>query len=111
MNPPADPELESQLRAMQWRPVPNAALAASLDAALRALPAPASPGRRLLQAIPAPVRWSLAACWALSLLLRLSTPQSPHSPGLSPGSSAAFFDSIQQTNDQIHELERELARR
>ena len=111
MNPPADPELESQLRAMQWRPVPDAALASSLNAALRALPAPPSRPHRWLHAIPVPVRWTLAACWALSVFLRVTTPASPPTPVLSPGSSAAFFDSIQQTNDQIHELERELARR
>ncbi len=100
------PDLESRLRALTWRPAPTAVLDRSLHAALRALPAPLSRTQRVLRFIPAPVRWSLAACWGVSLALHLATPARP--PGPPVTHAGTVFDSIQQTNDQIHALQREL---
>jgi len=146
MNPPADPDLENRFRALTWRPVPEPALQAALDAALAELssdattsskarpglvpqaPVPLSPPaqttvpfrQRLIQFVPRPVRWTLAACWMLSLGFRLATP--PSAPGqgnLSPSAIAALppidgprlFLSMQQTRLQIDDLQRELQRR
>jgi hypothetical protein len=146
MNPPADPDLENRLRALTWRPVPEPALQASLDAALAELssdattsskarpglvppaPVPLSPSsqttvpirQRLIQFVPRPVRWILAACWMLSLGFRLATPPSaPVQGSLSPAAIAALppmdgsrlFLSMQQTRLQIDDLQRELQRR
>lgn len=130
MNPDPDSELESRLRAMRWRDVPDAALAASLKAAQQALgkegavvgvqPLGDRAGKgtavRLkaglqLNWMPAPVRWTLAACWALALGLRLATPASPavaENSGV-PVNGAAVFEAMQQTKKQIHEFELELA--
>lgn len=131
MNPESDPdtELESRLRAMRWREVPADALAASLRAGQEAQGMGAasmvgvqpSGARRFLwppqrlkaghQRVPGPVRWTLAACWALSLGLRLATPSSPVVAGNTgaPVNGAVVFEAMQQTKKQIHEFELELA--
>ena len=145
----SDP-LEDRLRALTWKPVPESTLQMSLEAALAALPSnaaltdskvrsgpvpvapysqladaqpPPSPGllRRVIRFIPTPVRWTLTACWTLSLGLRLATPASPAvtSAGSGPAILAAvppldgprLFLSMQQTRQQTDELQRELERR
>jgi hypothetical protein len=134
MNPESDPdtELESRLRAMRWREVPADALAASLRAAQEAQgmgaarmvgvqpsgarrfpwpPQRLKAGHQLFLLVPVPVRWTLAACWALSLGLRLATPASPVVAGNTgaPVNGAVVFEAMQQTKKQIHEFELELA--
>ena len=148
-DPGSDP-LEDRLRTLTWKPVPESTLQVSLEAALAALPPddaalagskarpglvrlqpsdaqpPASPPsppllRRVIRFIPAPVRWTLAACWTLSLGLRLATPAGP--PVTSAGTGPVIlvtvppldgprlFLSMQQTRQQIDALQRELERR
>ena len=146
-DPGSDP-LKDRLRALTWKPVPQSTLQVSLEAALAALPpdgaltdstvrsgpvpvapysqladaqSPPSPGllRRVIRFIPAPVRWTLVACWTLSLGLRLATPASPALTSAGPAILATvppldgprLFLSMQQTRQQIDELQRELERR
>ena len=142
MKPPPDPgsdPLEERLRALTWKPVPTPTLQVSLEAALAALPPdavlppqpavaqplafPPSPSllRRVIRFVPAPVRWTLAACWTLSLGLRLATPAGPAVASAGPGPAILaivppldgprLFLSMQQTRQQIDELQRELERR
>jgi hypothetical protein len=111
MNPPVDPQLEAHLKSLTWKPVPEEILSSSLQVALLAIPSgpPAVNTKRLNQWIPAPVRWTLAACWVLSLGLRLATPSLPPSPaGNSTATAAEVLHSLQITNDQIHELQDQL---
>lgn len=122
---PASDPLEARLRTLTWKPAPPAALQSSLVAALAAVsssppsPAPSLP-HRIIQFVPAPVRWTLAACWTLSLGLRLATPTPPSSTSSPAGSAMArrplpdgppFFLTMQQTRQQIDALQRELERR
>lgn len=99
MNDP-DHELEGTLRAMRWRRASPEFLQRSLETALaghkaaqsaspvdvvasndrRTKPKPAILGT-LLNFVPRPIRWPLAACWLLSLFFRLSTPD-PVPPSL-----------------------------
>ncbi len=87
MNP--DP-LEQHLRSLKRRPPPTEFLERTLSVALteRRQIGNASPekpsqmdGRNnkpllaLLSFVPRPIRWPLAACWLLSLLFRMSTPE------------------------------------
>jgi hypothetical protein len=127
MNPLSDFDLENRLRSLTWRPVPEPALRASLDAALAELPTLVTPlpravpfRHRLIQFVPRPVRWTLAACWMLSLGFRLATP--PPAPGqgslssaslaaMPPMDGARLFLSMQQTRLQLDDLQRELQRR
>ena len=148
-DPGSDP-LEDRLRALTWKPVPESTLGVSLEAALAALPpdaalagskarpgpvpvapysqladaqSPPSPGllRRVIRFIPAPVCWTLVACWTLSIGLRLATPASPALTSAGPGPAILaavppldgprLFLSMQQTRQQIDELQRELERR
>ena len=102
-----NPDIENRLRSLTWRPVPGEALERSLQAALEALPPPHSPPCRRRRFFPRPLRWALAACWALSLGLRLATPGTPPSPA-GDADAAAMIESLQLTNDRIHALEREL---
>ena len=130
-DPGSDP-LEDRLRALTWKPVPASTLEVSLEAALAALPPqpaaaqppafPPSPSllRRVIRFIPSPVRWTLAACWTLSLGLRLATPAGPAMTSAGPGPAILatvrpldgprLFLSMQQTRQQIDELQRELER-
>lgn len=98
MNP--DP-LEQHLRSLKRRPPPTEFLERTLSVALteRRQIGNASPekpsqmdGRNnkpllaLLSFVPRPIRWPLAACWLLSLLFRMSTPETiPASTAVSVG--------------------------
>ena len=117
MDPDPTSELETRLRAMHWRAVPDDALALSLKVAQEGLTTPtladgaSPPLSRLNRLLPGPVRWTLAACWALSLGLRLATPASPAvaEDAGAPVNGAAVFEAMKQTKKQIHEFELELA--
>lgn len=88
-----DHELEGMLRTLRWRKACPEFLQRSLDAALAEHTAAQSAGlvhrvnhpesrtkpktavlSTLLDIVPRPLRWPLAACWLLSLFFRLSTP-------------------------------------
>lgn len=88
-----DHELEDTLRTLRWRRVSPEFLQSSLDAVLaqHAVVQRASPVHRvnhpeqrakpwaailstLINFVPRPLRWPMAACWLLSLFFRLSTP-------------------------------------
>jgi hypothetical protein len=119
MKAPDDSKTEAFVCSMRWRPLSEEARAASLTAALAVCkPPPSKPSlsHRLISWVPRPVRWTLAACWTLSLALRLATPASPHAPAqvlASNGSvpsdrSLPMFASLEQTNLVLHELQLDL---
>ena len=99
--------IESRLRSLQWQPAPPGALDAALRAALEA----SVPEKRSwLRSVPLPVRWGLAACWALSLGFRLATPAPVPGPASAGGGApGGGFIAYSTNNDQIYALQRELA--
>jgi hypothetical protein len=119
MNAPDDFLTEDRLRAMQWCPLPEAVKEASLGAALAARTPARAPLRCMVDFVPRPVRCILAACWTLSLGLRLATPETPHTsaPALARNDNTApllrtpaLFASLEQTNLVLHELQFDLVR-
>ena len=120
MKAPDDSKTEAFVCSMRWRPLPEEARAASLTAALATCKPPLtskpSLPRRVISWVPRPVRWTLAACWTLSLALRLATPASPNAPApvlasngtALPDRSLPMFASLEQTNLVLHELQLDL---
>ncbi|HWB04454.1 MAG TPA: hypothetical protein VG796_15605 [Verrucomicrobiales bacterium] len=118
MKAPDDSQTEAFVCSMRWRPLPDEVRATSLAAALAACQPPAakpivSLHRRVIAWVPRPVRWTLAACWTLSLGLRLATPAPPAAPApilaandnIPPDRALPLFASLEQTNLAIHELQ------
>ena len=126
MKPPPDPDMENRLRSLTWKPVPPAALQGSLQSALEAWTAPSEPAlppvlgtfpsclHGVIGVVPRSVRWTLAACWMLSLGFWLATPHSVStSPSLPTASLAALpplqnpwqYLTMQQSRQQIDELD------